>query len=123
IDLPLDRFDEISRETPVIASMRPTGKYQMEELAEAGGIPAVMRELLPLLDGDAMTVTGQTVAENLASVPPSAMREVIASGDAPFHTEGGLAVLRGNLAPIGAVIKHGAASPELLQHRGRAVVF
>jgi dihydroxy-acid dehydratase len=123
LDLPLDRFDQISRETPVIASMRPTGKFQMEELAEAGGIPAVMRELLPLLDGEAMTITGQTVAQNLASVPPSAMREVIAAGDAPFHAEGGLAVLRGNLAPNGAVIKHGAATPELLQHRGRAVVF
>jgi dihydroxy-acid dehydratase len=123
IDLPLDRFDQISRDTPVIASIRPTGRFQMEELFEAGGIPAVMRELLPLLDGEALTVTGQTVAQNLASTPPSPMREVIAARDEPFHAEGGLAVLHGNLAPNGAVIKHGAATPELLHHRGRAVVF
>jgi dihydroxy-acid dehydratase len=123
IDLPLERFDHLSRETPVIASIRPTGRYQMEELFEAGGIPAVMRELLPRLDGTALTVTGQTVAQSLATVSPSPMREVIAAGDAPFQDEGGLAVLRGNLAPNGAVIKHGAATPALLHHRGRAVVF
>ena len=123
IDLPLDRFDQLSRETPVIASIRPTGRFQMEELFEAGGIAAVMREMAPLLDGEAMTVTGKSVADNLAAVPASAMREVIAAGAEPFHAEGGLAVLRGNLAPNGAVIKHSAASPELLHHRGRAVVF
>ena len=69
IDLPLDRFDQLSRETPLIASMRPTGRFQMEELYEAGGVPAIMRELLPLLDGDALTVTGRTIAENLANTP------------------------------------------------------
>jgi dihydroxyacid dehydratase/phosphogluconate dehydratase len=95
----------------------------MEALFEAGGVPAVMRELLPLLDGDTMTVTGKTISENLAETPPSPMREVIAPLDSPFAPEGGLAILRGNLAPNGAVIKHAAASPELLQHRGRAVVF
>jgi dihydroxy-acid dehydratase len=123
IDLPLDRFDRLSRETPLVASMRPTGRFQMEALFEAGGVPAVMRELLPLLDGDTMTVTGKTISENLAETPPSPMREVIAPLDSPFAPEGGLAILRGNLAPNGAVIKHAAASPELLQHRGRAVVF
>jgi dihydroxy-acid dehydratase len=123
IDLPLERFDEISRETPLVASMRPTGKFQMQELFEAGGVPAVMRELLPLLDGEAMTVTGRTVAGNLASVPASSRREVVAPLAEPFAPEGGLAILRGNLAPRGAVIKHAAATPELLQHRGRAVVF
>ena len=123
IDLPLARFDALSRDTPVIASMRPTGRYQMEELFEAGGIPAVMRELLPLLAGDARTVTGGTIAENLATVAPSREREVIAERATPFQPEGGLAVLTGNLAPRGALIKHGAASPALLHHRGRAVVF
>jgi dihydroxy-acid dehydratase len=123
IDLPLDRFDRLSRETPLVASMRPTGRFQMEALFEAGGVPAVMRELLPLLDGDTMTVTGKTISENLAETPPSPMREVIAPLDSPFAPEGGLAILRGNLAPNGAVIKHAAASPALLQHRGRAVVF
>ncbi|MCA9861893.1 MAG: dihydroxy-acid dehydratase [Thermomicrobiales bacterium] len=123
IDLPLERFDALSRETPLVASMRPSGRYQMQELFEAGGIPAVMRELLPLLDGAARSVTGKTVAENLASVPASPMREVVAALAEPFAPEGGLAVLYGNLAPRGAIIKHAAASPGLLQHRGRAVVF
>jgi dihydroxy-acid dehydratase len=123
IDLPLERFDELSRETPLVASMRPTGKYQMQELFEAGGIPAVMRELLPLLDGEAMTVTGRTVAENLAGVGPSIRPEVVGPLAEPFAPEGGLAILRGNLAPNGAVIKHAAANPALLKHRGRAVVF
>ena len=122
VDLPLDLFDEISRRTPLIANMRPAGKYQMEELFEAGGIPAVMRQLLPLLHGDALTVAGKTLAENVAG---ATIRdgEVIRTLDNPLHPEGGLAVLRGNLAPDGAVIKHAAASPRLLQHRGRAVVF
>jgi dihydroxy-acid dehydratase len=123
IDLPLERFDTLSRETPLVASMRPSGRYQMQELFEAGGVPAVMRELLPLLDGSALTVTGKTVAGNLASVPASPMREVIAPFAEPFAPEGGLSVLHGNLAPRGAIIKHAAASPNLLQHRGRAVVF
>lgn len=123
VDLPLSRFDALSRQTPLIASMRPTGTFQMEELYEAGGIPAVMRELAPLLETSALTVTGRTVGENLASVPPSGRREVIAPLSAPFAPEGGLAMLYGNLAPNGAVIKHAAATPALLQHRGRAVVF
>jgi dihydroxy-acid dehydratase len=123
IELPLERFDDLSRETPQVASMRPAGKFQMQELFEAGGIPAVMRELLPLLDGGAMTVTGKTVAENLAATPPSLRPEVVSPLAEPFAPEGGLAILRGNLAPRGAVIKHAAATPALLQHRGRAVVF
>jgi dihydroxy-acid dehydratase len=123
IDLPLARFDQLSRETPLVVSLRPAGRYQMEELYEAGGVPAVLRELLPLLAGDALTVTGRTVAENLGATPPSPRREVIAPLAQPFAAEGGLAVLTGNLAPQGAVIKHAAASPELVQHRGRAVVF
>jgi len=123
ITLPLDRFDALSRDTPVVASIRPAGAYQMQELYEAGGIGAVMRELLPLLHGDATTVTGRSVAENLADTPLSSRAEVVAPLSAPFAAEGGLATLRGNLAPNGAVIKHAAASPDLLQHRGRAVVF
>jgi dihydroxy-acid dehydratase len=94
----------------------------MEDLFYAGGVPAILRQLLPLLHGDALTVTGRTLAENVAqskTVDP----EVIHSSDSPLKREGGLAILRGNLAPLGAVIKHAAASPELLQHRGRAVVF
>lgn len=122
LDLPLALFDRISRRTPVITSIRPAGLYQMEELFYAGGIPAVLKQLLPLLHGDALTVTGRSLAEN---VQPAEIhnREVIRPLAEPFHAEGGLAVLRGNLAPDGAVIKHVAATPDLLRHRGRAVVF
>jgi dihydroxy-acid dehydratase len=124
IDLPLELFDSISRETPFIANMRPSGRYQMEDLYEAGGIPAIMKELEPLLHRDAVTATGKSVGQNLATVRPAEMwRDIIKPREEPIHAEGGLAILRGNLAPGGAVIKHAAASPHLLQHRGRAVVF
>jgi dihydroxy-acid dehydratase len=122
IDLPLALFDQISRRTPVIANLRPSGAFQMEDLYYAGGIPAVLRELLPLLHGDALTVTGRTLAENVQTAELQ-NREVIRSLDNPLQPEGGLAILRGNLAPDGAVIKHAAATPSLLQHQGRAVVF
>ena len=94
----------------------------MEDLFYAGGIPAILRQLLPLLHGDAPTVTGRTLAENVqdAEIQNS---DVIRSLDNPLQVEGGLAILRGNLAPDGAVIKHSAATPALLQHRGTAVVF
>jgi dihydroxy-acid dehydratase len=122
VDLPLSLYDEISRRVPLIANMRPAGKYQMEDLFYAGGIPAVMKELLPLLHGDALTVTGKSIAENVRDARISDP-DVIRSLDNPLQREGGTAVLRGNLAPDGAVIKHAAATPALLQHRGRAVVF
>jgi dihydroxy-acid dehydratase len=122
IDLPLELFDQISRRTPLIANMRPAGIYQMEDLFYAGGIPAVLRQLLPLLHGDAPSVTGRTLAENVAGAEIQDA-DVIRSMDDPLQPEGGTAVLRGNLAPDGAVIKHAAATPELLTHRGRAVVF
>ena len=122
IDLPLDLFDSISRRTPLLANVRPAGSFQMEDFFYAGGVPAIMRQLLPLLHGDEPTVTGRTVSENVAH-SNIVDTEVIASPDKPLKPEGGLAILRGNLAPSGAVIKHAAASPGLLQHRGRAVVF
>ncbi len=122
VELPLDLFDEISRRTMLIANMRPAGQYQMEDLFYAGGIPAVLKQLLPLLHGDALTVTGRTLAENVATAVIQD-QEVIHSLDNPLQSEGGIAVLRGNLAPDGAVIKHAAATPGLLRHRGRAVVF
>jgi dihydroxy-acid dehydratase len=122
IDLPLSRLDEVSRATPLLVNLKPIGQHQMEALFYAGGIPAVMRELLPLLHGSALTVTGRTIAENVADAVTEDA-DVIRSLSAPLHPEGGLAVLTGNLAPDGAVIKHAAASPDLLVHRGRAVVF
>lgn len=122
IDLPLDLFDQISRRTPLVANLRPSGQYQMEDLHFAGGIPAVLKELLPLLHGDAMTVTGHTLAENVEQAEVHD-RAVIRSLADPIQPEGGLAILRGNLAPDGAVIKHAAATPALLHHQGKAVVF
>jgi dihydroxy-acid dehydratase len=122
VDLPLSLFDEISRRTPLIANMRPAGKYQMEDLFYAGGIPAILKQLLPLLHQDALTVTGRTIAENVQEAPIHDT-DVIRSIEEPLEPEGGLSILTGNLAPEGAVIKHAAASPDLLQHRGRAVVF
>ena len=123
VDLPLERWDELSRDTPLVTNLKPSGAFQMSELHEAGGVRAVMAELRPLLHGDALTVTGATVAENLAGNTGGSRRDVIATIDAPFAPEGGMAVLRGNLCPNGAVIKHAAASPALLTHRGRAIVF
>lgn len=124
IELPLDRFDKIGRETPLIGNLRPAGKYQMQEFFHAGGTPALMRELSHLLHLDEPTVTGKTVGENIKGAPVSPpYRDVIRTASEPLHRDGGLAVLRGNLAPSGALIKSKAASPELLKHRGRAVVF
>ncbi len=122
IPLTLDRFDELSRRTPVLANVRPSGEHLVEQLHRAGGIRAVLHELEPLLDGDALTVTGRTLAEGFAGHEPLD-RDVIAALDAPFAAEGGIAAIRGSLAPDGAIVKRSAASPELLRHRGPAVVF
>ncbi len=122
ISLPLSKFDELSRATPYLVNVRPSGKYLMEHLYYAGGIPAVMKEILPLLHGDALSVTGKAIAENVSNAK-CYNRDVIRPLDQPLHQEGSLAVLCGNLAPNGAVIKTSAASPQLLQHTGRAVVF
>lgn len=122
VDLTLDDFDRISRDTPYIADVKPSGRFLMEDFFHAGGLPCVMKELLPLLHADAVTVTGRTVRQELAGVKTHD-REVIRALDAPIHSEGGTAVLYGNLAPDGAVIKQTAASPHLLRHRGRALVF
>src|SRR6266404_5061221 len=122
IELNLDDFDEISRRTPYIANVKPSGEFLMEDFFYAGGLPAVMKEILHLLHGDAMTVTGKSIGENIASAE-CFRREVIRTAAEPLHPEGGTVVLHGNLAPDGAVIKQTAASPELLQHRGPAYVF
>ena len=122
IPLPLSKFDELSRSTPYLVNVRPSGKYLMEHLYYAGGVPAVMKEILPLLHGNAPTVTGKSVAENVANAQ-CYNREVIRPLQDPLHHEGSLAVLFGNLAPHGAVMKTSAASPSLLHHIGRALVF
>ncbi len=122
IRLPLELFDDLSRRTPFLVDVKPSGRFQMEELFEAGGVPAVMKELEPLLHGDALTITGKTVRENLTAAEVLD-RNVIRPLAEPLHAEGGTVVLRGNLCPDGAVLKHTAASPHLLRHRGRAIVF
>lgn len=125
ITLKLDLFEKISEETPFIANMRPAGKYQMEDLFHAGGIPAVLKELQPLLNGDELTVTEKTMNENLASVSiEEVYRDVIKPLDEPLYENGGIAVLKGNLAPNGSIIKPKAViNKTLLKHRGQAVVF
>ncbi len=106
VELTLDDFDAISRRTPVIASMRPSGLYIMSELDQVGGVPVILRELLSagLLDGDAITVNGATLGENVESAPPPD-GSVVRPAAEPFQPDGGLAVLRGSLAPNGAVVK------------------
>lgn len=120
--LDLDRFDALSRRTPFLANIRPSGTFLMEDLYYAGGLRAVLDRLRDLLHTGCLTVTGRTLGEEIAGALVF-NDEVIARRDRPIGPEGGVAVLRGNLAPDGAVIKHTAAERRLLQHAGPAVVF
>jgi L-arabonate dehydrase len=122
MDLPLTKFDEISRSTPVVANIKPSGEYLMEDFCYAGGLPAVMKEVGSLLKLNALTVTGKTMGENIAKAG-CFNRDVIKPLAEPLKAEGGTVILKGNLAPRGAVIKQSAASAHLLKHTGRAVVF
>jgi len=123
VQLELDDFDTLIRDVPTLVNLQPSGKYLMEDFCYAGGLPAVMRELGGLLHAGALTVTGATMGENVKDAPVW-NRDVIMPMDQPFQGAGtGTAVLRGNLAPDGAVIKQSASSPHLLKHRGRALVF
>jgi dihydroxy-acid dehydratase len=122
VDLDLDRFDALSRSTPLLANIRPSGKYLMEDFYYAGGLRALMARLGDLLDTSARSVSGQTIGEAVAGAKVL-NDDVILPLDTPLKPEGGVAVLRGNLAPDGAVVKHSAADPRLLQHTGPAVVF
>jgi L-arabonate dehydrase len=122
IDITLNDFDTISRRIPYIANVKPSGEYLMEDFCYAGGLPAVMKEILHLLHADALTVTGKTIGENVGGAECH-RREVIRTAAEPLNPEGGTVILTGNLAPDGAVLKHTAASPRLLQHRGKAYVF
>jgi dihydroxy-acid dehydratase len=122
IDLTLDDFDRIGSTVPVLVDLQPAGRFLMEDFHRAGGLLAVLREVRDLLDPAARTVTGRPLVDYLDDAPIWD-QEVIRPRSAPLLAEGGIAVLRGNLAPSGAVIKPAAASPHLLRHRGRAVVF
>ena len=122
VELSLDDFDALGSHLPLLVDLMPSGRYLMEDFYYAGGLPVVIRELEPLLHMDALTVTGRSLAEDTAGASGHD-REVIRPFGDPVQEEAGIAVLRGNLAEDGAIIKPSAATPELLQHRGRAVVF
>lgn len=121
--LTLEDWDQWGRNVATVLNLMPSsGQYLIEDFRYAGGPPALMKEVASHLDLDALTVTGRTVRENIESAEnfnPDVIRPVTQ----PLTASGGIAVLRGNLAPDGAIIKPSAATPELMQHRGRAVVF
>src|SRR5881409_1878927 len=122
VALPLKRFDELSKTTPFLVNLRPSGKYLMEDFFYAGGLPVVLKELLPLLHTDALTVNGKPIADNVRDAR-CWNQDVIRPLGMPLAQEGGTVILSGNLCPDGAVLKQSAASPHLLVHRGRAVAF
>jgi dihydroxy-acid dehydratase len=122
IELPLELMDKISSETPHLCDMDPAGPYTVKDLDEAGGIPAVLKELEDNIHQDVVTVTGKTLGENVEDAAVS-NKEVIRSKDNPVHREGGIAILRGTLAPEGAVVKQSAVDPKMLKFEGPAKVF
>jgi len=122
VNLSLDDFNDIALNVPLIANLQPSGRYFMEDLYYAGGLPAVLRELDKFLHTDCITVNGKTIKENYES-SDCFDRNVIATVDEPFNPISGVVVLKGNLCENGAVIKPSAATPELMRHTGRAIVF
>ena len=126
LNLDLEMFDEMSRETPHLVNLRPGGPHHMIDLDRAGGIPAILSRLKSKLNLDAMTVTGRTLGQEIADfhpINPEANAKVIATLDSPVHPEGGIAILWGSLAPEGAVVKQTAVSAAMLRHTGPAVIY
>jgi dihydroxy-acid dehydratase len=123
IAVDLDGVDRLGRETPVLVDLKPSGAHYMEDFHRAGGMATVLRELKPLLHLDALTVTGRTLGEEIEAAGPGFAQDVVRPLAEPIYPEGGLAVLRGSLAPAGAIIKQSAASAALMESEGRAVVF
>ena len=123
IAIDLDRLDAMSRKTPVLVDLKPSGQHYMEDFHHAGGLVTVLRELRPLLHLDALTVTGRTLGEEIDAAGTGFDQAVVRPMANPIYREGGIAVLRGNIAPGGAIIKQSAASARLMEHEGRAVVF
>jgi len=119
----LDAFDRLGGEVPVLVDLKPSGEHYMEHFHHAGGVPKLMAQLGDLIDLDAKTIEGRTLREVVASAEDVPGQTAIRPRQNPIKPEGGLAVLRGNLAPRGAVIKHSAATAKLMEHTGRAVVF
>jgi dihydroxy-acid dehydratase len=122
IPIDLARLDELGRDTPVLVDLKPSGQFYMEDLHRAGGVPTILRELKSLLHLDALTVTGFSLGEELDAFPVFD-QDVVRPMSNPLYPQGGIAVLRGNLAPGGAIIKQSAADAKLMKHEGRAVVF
>jgi dihydroxy-acid dehydratase len=123
VKLDIDAFDRLGREVPVLVNLKPSGTHYMEHFHYAGGLPALMRELNSFLDPDALSVSGATIGDAIAKAEAVPGQDVIRSLAAPLKKVGAIAVLHGNLAPNSAVIKQSAASPDLMRHTGRAVVF
>ncbi|MGY9054727.1 MAG: IlvD/Edd family dehydratase [Alphaproteobacteria bacterium] len=121
LPIDLEAFDDMGKETPVLVDLKPSGQHYMEDLYRAGGLAPILREMMDQMHGDCLTVSGRTVAEDVAEAEPDWGQEVVKSRANPIFAEGGIAVLRGNLAPGGSIIKQSAAS--IMQHEGRAVVF
>jgi len=119
----LAAFDQLGRDIPVLLNLKPSGAHYMEHLHHAGGLPALMRELIHVLDLDAPNISGGTLGDAIAAAERVPNQDVIRSFASPLKPEGAMAILHGNLAPLSAVIKHSAASPHLMRHTGRAVVF
>jgi len=122
VDLTIDDFDRYSQNVPLLANIQPSGENYMEDLYYSGGLPALIMEMEAIVHNDALTVNGKTIGEN-CSTAEVFDRKIISTIKDPFKPESGIVVVRGNLAPNGAVIKPSAASPELLIHSGKAVVF
>lgn len=122
VDLSIDDFDPLSATIPLVANLQPSGEYFMEDMYYAGGLPAVMKELIDHLHGDAITANGRTLRDNVMGAQ-SLNENVITTLQKPFKKNSGVVILKGNLCPNGAVLKPSAASPHLMQHKGKAVVF
>ena len=123
LTLDLKSLDAMGRETPVLLDLKPSGQHYMEDFHHAGGMATLLRELKPLLRLEAMTVSGRTLGEEIDAAGPGFAQDVVRSLANPIFREGAIAVLNGNLAPGGAIIKQSAADPKLMEHEGRAVVF
>jgi dihydroxy-acid dehydratase len=123
LEIDLAALDRMGRETPVLLDLKPSGQWYMEDFHHAGGMATLLRELKPLLRLEAMTVTGRTLGEEMEQAGPGFPQAVVRPRGNPVYPQGGIAVLRGNLAPGGAIIKQSAADPQLMEHEGRAVVF
>lgn len=123
IDIDLQTLDRMGHETPVLLDLKPSGQHYMEDFHAAGGMATLLRELKPLLRLEALTVTGRTLGEEIEHAGPGFAQDVVRPIGRPIYPQGGIAVLRGNLAPGGAIIKQSAADAALMEHEGRAVVF